>query len=116
MFHMLTQQKIIGGAPKLQSDGSWTKPSIVVSGPHSLNDAPISGAHLAATLNVRHIADTMYVHFRDDYPYLAPKLSRKARSGTTPPRQLSRPVLQLHFLLRAGVANFEICVVALLAA
>lgn len=48
---------IIGGAPKFKPDGSWTKPSIVVSGPHSLDDAPISGAHLAKVLNIKHIAD-----------------------------------------------------------
>lgn len=44
---------IIGGAPKLQSDGSWTKPSLVVSGPHRLDDA------IAKVLNVKHIADTI---------------------------------------------------------
>ncbi|KAL9075962.1 MAG: hypothetical protein Q9161_001356 [Pseudevernia consocians] len=50
---------IIGGAPKPQPDGSWTKPSIVVSGPHSLDDAPTSGLHLAKVLNIKHIADTI---------------------------------------------------------
>ena len=51
--------KIIGGAPKLKPDGSWTKPSIVVSGPQSLENAPISGLHLAKVLNLKHIADTI---------------------------------------------------------
>ena len=32
---------------------------MVVSGPHSLEDAPKSGAHLAKVLNVKHIADTI---------------------------------------------------------
>lgn len=46
-------EKIIGGAPKLKPDGGWTKPSIVVSGPHSLDDG------LAKVLNVKHIASTI---------------------------------------------------------
>ncbi|CAF9907034.1 MAG: hypothetical protein ALECFALPRED_003047 [Alectoria fallacina] len=50
---------IIGGAPKVQPDGSWTKPSLVVSGPDSLDDAPINGAHLAKALNLKHISDTI---------------------------------------------------------
>lgn len=49
--------KIIGGAPKIQADGSWSKPSIVVSGPHRLDDAPVSGPHLAKVLNLKHVAD-----------------------------------------------------------
>lgn len=36
-----------------------TKPSVVVSGPHSLDDAPTSGAHLTKVLNMKHIADTI---------------------------------------------------------
>ncbi|KAL2052294.1 hypothetical protein ABVK25_007453 [Lepraria finkii] len=44
---------IIGAAPKLQADGSWTKPSLVVSGPHKLD------SQLAETLNVKHVADTI---------------------------------------------------------
>ena len=52
-------EKIIGAAPALQPDGRWTKPSIVVSGPHSLEDAPVSGVHLAKVLNVKHIADSI---------------------------------------------------------
>lgn len=50
---------IIGAAPKLQTYMTWTKPSLVVSGPHKLQDAPTSGARLADTLNIKHIADTI---------------------------------------------------------
>lgn len=50
---------IIGGAPKVQPDGSWTKPSLVVSGPHRLDDAPINGPHLAKLLNIKQVADTI---------------------------------------------------------
>ena len=52
---------IIGGAPKEKdSDPStWSKPSIVVSGPDSLQDAPISGTNLAQVLNMKHIASTI---------------------------------------------------------
>lgn len=54
---------IIGGPPSLKSDvkdgnqdiTSWKRPSIPLSGPHQLNDAPISGPHLADTLNSRHL-------------------------------------------------------------
>ena len=60
MFHVLKQGcKIIGVTPKLHSNGSWTKPSIVVSGPHNLDDAPFNGAHLAEILNIKHIADNI---------------------------------------------------------
>ena len=44
---------IIGGAPKLQPDGKWSKPSLVVSGPHKIDE------DLAAVLNVTHVADTI---------------------------------------------------------
>ncbi|GAB7354385.1 hypothetical protein MBLNU459_g4885t2 [Dothideomycetes sp. NU459] len=53
---------IIGGPPRKKPDGpaaeleSWTRPSIPVSGPHALNDAEPSGAHLAAVLNMKHIS------------------------------------------------------------
>ncbi|MCJ1478422.1 hypothetical protein MMC13_007102 [Lambiella insularis] len=51
---------IIGGPPRLSSPTDPSscayKPSIVVSGPHSLRDAPRSGLHLADVLNLKHIA------------------------------------------------------------
>jgi hypothetical protein len=56
---------VIGGPPRPKSneidpDASsshkWERPSIPVSGPHELKDAPISGAHLAETLNMKHIS------------------------------------------------------------
>ncbi|KAF2207882.1 hypothetical protein CERZMDRAFT_50078 [Cercospora zeae-maydis SCOH1-5] len=50
---------IIGPPPKPKGDGTWTKPSIPLSGPHALHDAPQNGAHLASVLNVRHINDTI---------------------------------------------------------
>ncbi|KAK5109084.1 hypothetical protein LTR62_007540 [Meristemomyces frigidus] len=46
---------IIGAPPKLKDDGSWFRPSIPVSGPYRLNLAQPSGAHLAETLNMKHI-------------------------------------------------------------
>ena len=46
-----SNSKIIGAVPKLQADGSLTKPSLVVSGPHKLD------SQLAETLNVKHVAD-----------------------------------------------------------
>ena len=46
-------------APSLREDGTWTKPSLVVSGPYSLDSAPVSGPHLAQILNVKHIAPTI---------------------------------------------------------
>lgn len=40
------------------NDGcSWSRPSVVLSGPHPLQEAPQSGAHLAAVLNGKHVAD-----------------------------------------------------------
>ena len=52
---------IIGGPPKsnMPSDTytSWYRPSIVVSGEKRLQDAPVSGSHLADILNVKHVAD-----------------------------------------------------------
>jgi hypothetical protein len=48
---------IVGGPPKLKDDGSWFVPGFVVSGPHRLHEAPLSGEHLAKTLNLRHIND-----------------------------------------------------------
>ena len=44
---------IIGGAPKLQADRSWSRPSIVVSGPTRMNN------DLAEILVITYIADTI---------------------------------------------------------
>lgn len=38
------------------TDQAWSRPSIPLSGPDSLFDAPISGRHLAETLNARHVS------------------------------------------------------------
>jgi hypothetical protein len=35
---------------------TWNRPSIPVSGPHRIEDAPGSGKHLAETLNLNHIS------------------------------------------------------------
>ncbi|KAE8441156.1 hypothetical protein EG329_005812 [Mollisiaceae sp. DMI_Dod_QoI] len=40
-----------------ETSHAWNRPSVPTSGPHPLSQAPISGAHLAETLNVRHISD-----------------------------------------------------------
>jgi len=37
----------------------WTRPNIPVSGPYKLSSAPVSGSHLAETLNIKHISDTI---------------------------------------------------------
>ncbi|KAI9656571.1 MAG: hypothetical protein M1821_004778 [Bathelium mastoideum] len=56
---------IIGGppAPKPDNPSEWKKPSLVVSGPHSLADDDRAGrgtgAQLATLLNVRHVANTI---------------------------------------------------------
>lgn len=50
---------IIGGPPALKSEGSWYRPAIVVSGPNRLHEAQPSGDHLAETLNIRHINNTI---------------------------------------------------------
>ena len=50
---------IVGGPPKLKGDESWYCPGFVVSGPVRLHEAVPSGEHLAKTLNVRHINDTV---------------------------------------------------------
>ena len=44
---------IIGGAPELQQDETWSKPSLVVSGPYKIDE------QLADVLNVTHVADTV---------------------------------------------------------
>jgi hypothetical protein len=55
---------IIGGPPFPPSCGSppsvingtdWTRPDIPLSGPHPLNEAPVSGPHLAFILNTRNL-------------------------------------------------------------
>ncbi|KAL1633044.1 hypothetical protein SLS56_003115 [Neofusicoccum ribis] len=38
---------------------SWYRPSIPVSGPHAVASAPLSGAHLAAVLRLKHLADAI---------------------------------------------------------
>jgi hypothetical protein len=64
---------IIGGAPTLKGDPgpsttvsshpsishAWSRPSIPVSGPHTLASSTISGPHLQETLNIKHIAETI---------------------------------------------------------
>ena len=50
---------IIGAPPKRLEDGSWKRPSIVVSGPHRLDQAQPSGSHLAELLSVKHVNDTV---------------------------------------------------------
>ncbi len=65
---------IIGGPPRPKDDtapstniaqnqvsggSGWTRPSVPVSGPHQLSSAPVSGSHLAETLNIRHISDVI---------------------------------------------------------
>lgn len=47
---------IIGGPPNLSTASShWTKPGIPLSGPYPLHEAPVSGAHLAETLNMKYL-------------------------------------------------------------
>jgi len=54
---------IIGGPPKPQSDASaddfntWSRPSIVLSGPHKLSDATKDGSHLAEVLRTKHVSE-----------------------------------------------------------
>lgn len=50
---------IIGGPPHLKDDGTWSRPSIPVSGPHQLSSAQPYGEKLAEILNTRHINDTI---------------------------------------------------------
>lgn len=50
---------IVGGPPRLKDNGSWFCPGFVVSGPHRLHEAVPSGDHLAKTLIVRHINDSI---------------------------------------------------------
>lgn len=92
MYHILSDSKIIGGAPQILADGSWNKPSIVVSGPYRLNDAPISGPHLAKVLNLKHIADTIGLYFSSSL-YLC------SRQSGAPKHCLGTPVLPLKALI-----------------
>ncbi|KAF2275974.1 6-phosphogluconate dehydrogenase C-terminal domain-like protein [Westerdykella ornata] len=48
---------IIGGPPTLGKtfESQWIKPGIPLSGPYPLHEAPVSGAHLAETLNTRYL-------------------------------------------------------------
>lgn len=54
---------IIGGAPSIKPDAEgkgqdlkdWKRPSIPLSGPDALKDAPPSGTHLSEVLNSRHL-------------------------------------------------------------
>ncbi|ORY10667.1 hypothetical protein BCR34DRAFT_566525 [Clohesyomyces aquaticus] len=49
---------IIGGPPSQSgADAAWIKPGIPLSGPHPLNKAIPSGAHLTETLNTRYLDD-----------------------------------------------------------
>lgn len=50
---------IIGGPPSLKQDGTWSSPSIPLSGPHGLADAPSSGKHLSNVLNAKHINEVI---------------------------------------------------------
>ncbi|KAK3674882.1 hypothetical protein LTR78_005226 [Recurvomyces mirabilis] len=50
---------IIGGPPNREEDGTWSQPSIPVSGPHKLHEAEANGEHLAKTLNVKHVNDSI---------------------------------------------------------
>jgi 3-hydroxyisobutyrate dehydrogenase-like beta-hydroxyacid dehydrogenase len=54
---------IIGGPPRPRDANSestdpkaWYRPSIVLSGPQKLAEAPTSGAHLAELLNTKHVS------------------------------------------------------------
>jgi NAD(P)-dependent dehydrogenase (short-subunit alcohol dehydrogenase family) len=46
---------IIGAPPSLKNDGSWFRPGIPLSGPHSLAIASNDGARLADVLNTRYL-------------------------------------------------------------
>ncbi|KAF2435597.1 6-phosphogluconate dehydrogenase C-terminal domain-like protein [Tothia fuscella] len=57
---------IIGGPPKedagsepadTEQASKWTKPSICLSGPYKLSEAPVEGKNLAELLNTRHVSD-----------------------------------------------------------
>jgi hypothetical protein len=49
---------IIGGPPAPNAGDvnlPWTRPGVPLSGPHPLHEAPLSGAHLALTLNSKYV-------------------------------------------------------------
>lgn len=46
---------IIGAPPSRRDDGSWFRPDVPLSGPHSLPDASDDGARLADLLNARYL-------------------------------------------------------------
>lgn len=48
---------IIGAPPRTKDDGTWFRPGIPLSGPHSLASAPIAGDILAETLNSRFLGE-----------------------------------------------------------
>ncbi|KAK0799577.1 hypothetical protein LTR75_009177 [Friedmanniomyces endolithicus] len=50
---------IIGGPPSQKSDGTWSRPSVPVSGPHKLSEAQPRGKQLAEALNVKHVSDSI---------------------------------------------------------
>ncbi|KAL1656850.1 hypothetical protein SLS61_000646 [Didymella pomorum] len=50
---------IIGAPPSLKTDGSWFRPGIPLSGPHSLHIASNDGARLADVLNTRYLGPTI---------------------------------------------------------
>jgi len=50
---------IIGGPPAIKEDGTWSRPSIVVSGPHQLSRAQPGGDALAQALNVKHVSESI---------------------------------------------------------
>ncbi|KAF2703914.1 6-phosphogluconate dehydrogenase C-terminal domain-like protein [Pleomassaria siparia CBS 279.74] len=57
---MVIDGGIIGGPPSpIANSASWTCPGVPLSGPHPLHDAPLSGAHLASTLNTNHVGPTI---------------------------------------------------------
>jgi hypothetical protein len=47
---------IIGGPPSLTKDSTWKRPGVPISGPHPLTAAPVSGKHLAETLNTNYLS------------------------------------------------------------
>lgn len=54
------EKKSVTNATRAVEDGhAWNRPSIPLSGPDRLSEAPVSGKHLAAALNTKHINDTI---------------------------------------------------------
>lgn len=50
---------IIGGPPKKKEDGTWSRPNVVVSGPHRLSQAQPAGEDLTELMNMKHINETI---------------------------------------------------------